>query len=67
MATQHNSPTMHWRILVSSGDDGYFWPAHDSGDVGRDFRFFAKSFRVNVKVTFLSFANSAPTRTKDVS
>ena len=43
MATQHNSPNLHWRDLISSSDTASSEPPRNSGNVRWDFRFFRKA------------------------
>ena len=67
VATQRNSPNLHWRILVSSGDSESFRPAHDVGDVGRSSRFFVKSSWVDIAEKSLSWASSVLACTGDLT
>ena len=46
--TQHDSPNLYWRILVSSADTGPLEPARNFGDVGINFRFLVGPSWVDV-------------------
>ena len=67
VATQHNSPNLLWRILVSSDDTGSPRPPHNPGGAGSNSRFSVESSRVNVAEKSFAWAKTMLMRTKGFS